>query len=340
MAAPGCSVVIVTWNTGDAIRPCLAALEAQGVPGLEVVVVDNASTDATLEHVAAELPGVLAIRLERNQGFAGAASRGVAATTADAVCLLNPDVVLGPGYLARCLQELAADPALGSVQGLLLRPGGTMVDSAGHLATRGRWVRNRGENQARDATSWVPADTFGVTAAAAVYRRAMLDDVSAVTGHVFDGAFFAYLEDVDLDWRARWRGWRSAVVDGAEAEHAHSGSGARALPWVQRHIIKNRILTLYRNEDAGNLLRYSPWILGQLAARLALAAVTAPSSLLGVVDALRLMPSQRGVRRAIRVARKVDAAAARAWFGPGGGLRGGLATRTPLPARPHPEKLG
>ena len=334
---PRLSVVVVSWNAADRLPAMLAGLREQDVDDLELVVVDNASVDGSIEVVEAQWPTAVIERLDRNSGFAAAASRGFELSSGEAVALLNYDVVLGPGYYERCLHELAARPDLGSVQGLLLRPGGRAVDSAGHSVSRGRWFRNRGENRPAPAGGLVPADVFGVTGAAGVYRRAMLVDVSEVTGGLFDPIFFAYLEDVDLDYRARWRGWESAVVDGATGEHERSGSGARRRPEIQRHIVKNRLLVLYRNESLGLLLADLPWVAGQLLARLAVAAATAPVSLLGVVDFLRSIPSQRAARRAIRASRRVEPAAMRSWLREGGG-NGGFGTRTrdaAPPARPR-----
>ncbi len=336
-ARPPLSVVVVTWNAAAQLPSMLRGLRQQGIEDIELVVVDNASDDDSIATVEREWPGAIVERRDSNTGFAFAASRGFELSRGAAVALLNYDVVLGDGYLRACLAELAVRPDLGSVQGLLLRHGGGTVDSAGHVVSRGRWFRNRGENQARGAAAWAPAAVFGVTGAAAVYRRAMLEDVAAVTGHLFDPSFFAYLEDVDLDYRARWRGWQAAVIDGARAEHVRSGSGARTRAYVQRHIIKNRLLVLYRNEDRRTLLRDLPWVAGQLLARLGFAAFTAPSALRGVADFVRLLPPQRRVRRAIRAARRVPPADIALWFH--AGTAGGFGTRTAGPA-PVPAAVG
>jgi GT2 family glycosyltransferase len=287
------------------------------LPAIELVVMDNGSTDGSAEIVESRWPGARVTRLGRNTGYAAAADRGIGETRGEYVALLNYDLRLQPGYLVSCLEALDADPGLGSAQGLLLRPGDAIVDSAGHAVSRGSWFRSRGEGRSRSEAEWAPAQVFGVTAAAAVYRRAMLEDVRAVAGHYLEADFFAYYEDVDLDWRARWRGWRAEVVAGAVATHMHSGSGGRHQAWVQRHIVKNRLLVIYRNIDSGSLLLLLPWIAAQLAARLLLALVSAPSSLLGVGDFIGLVPRHRAVRRRIRMGRTVSPRSLRAWFGAG-----------------------
>ncbi len=307
-------MVLVTWNATADLPDFVASLDLGAIPGLELIVVDNGSADGSAEMIERLHPAAHVIRLVENVGFAEAADRGIAESRGEAVALLNYDLRLHPGYLAHCTDALDQDLRLGSVQGILVRPGGQTLDSAGHVVTRGRWFRNRGENLAVGAGRWAPASTFGVTAAAAVYRRRMLDEVRDVAGHVFDRSFFAYLEDVDLDCRSRWLGWEAAVVDGATAEHAHSGSGARRTPAIQRHIVKNRLLVLYRNEDSGNLVRDLPWIAGQQIARWGLALLSSPSSLLGVWDFVRLRRQQRPIRAAVRRSRKISPAQMRSWF--------------------------
>ncbi|MHB8509954.1 MAG: glycosyltransferase family 2 protein [Candidatus Dormibacteria bacterium] len=315
--------MLVTWNAAVMLPACLASLRAQDLP-VDLVVVDNASSDGSLELVLRAWPSASVRRLDHNTGFAAAANVGAGMATTDYVALLNYDVVLDPGYLSSCVAALDSNPGAGSAQGLLLRPGRLLLDSAGHTVSRGRWVRNRGENQPLGSpAAWAPASVFGVTGAAAVYRRAMLEEVSSVTGHLFDPAFFAYLEDVDLDHRAAWLGWSALVVEGAVAEHVHSGSGARGSTLLQRHIIKNRLLVLYRNEDLGNLLRDLPWIAMLLSARLVVALLQYPGSLAGVADFYRLRRQQRGTRRAIMASRRVSAASMRAWY----------SDRTPLSSR-------
>lgn len=321
------SVIIVSWEAADDLPGCLSALQAQELGPDELIVVDNASKDGSCDVVARLWPTAQVLRMEENVGFAAAANRGITAARGDFIGLLNYDVRLGADYYARCLQRIRSDPRLGSVQGLLLRPGGRLIDSAGHVATRGRWMRSRGENQVVGSVP-LEAEIFGVAAAAGVYRLEMLEDVRAITGHYLEPAFFAYLEDVDLDWRARWRGWKSELVSDTRAEHHHSGSGARPRPAIQRHIVKNRLLLLYRNEAATALVRDLPWIAGQLLARWAAALVWAPSSLLGIVDALRLIPGQATVRRRIRDARRVQPRELRRWFRQPAAAAGGFASRT------------
>jgi GT2 family glycosyltransferase len=305
-------VVVVTWNAAADLPGFLASVRAQALDGVHLVCVDNASTDGSAEVLEGLWPGATVVRQDSNTGFAAAVNVGLATCVSEFVALLNYDVRLGDGYLTRCLDALRSDPRLGSVQGLLMLPDGR-VDSAGHLLGRARWPRNRGEGAAvREGL--VPAHTFGCTAAAAVYRRSALEDAAAVTGSVLEPAFFAYLEDVDLDWRLRRLGWEAAAIEGAVATHEHSGSGGRFLASIQRHIIKNRLLLLYRNESVGSLIQDLPWVAGQMIGRWLKALLTCPSSLLGITDFLALRRAQRRARQAIAATSVLSTSEMRRWL--------------------------
>src|SRR5262249_58653681 len=119
---------------------------------------------------------------------------------------------------------------IGSLSGKLLRgdpvEGPSVIDSAGHVLYRNRTALNRGENEPDRGQFDEPAEVFGVCAAAALYRRAMLEDVR-VGDDYFDSTFFAYLEDVDLDWRARLRGWKAWYAPAAVAIHERGHTGKR-----------------------------------------------------------------------------------------------------------------
>lgn len=298
------AVVVVSWNGGDDLRELVASIRRQTLPPAEVVVVDNGSSDGTPEWLSAE-PGVQLLRHPYNFGFAAAANRGVAATRSPLILLCNQDVVLDPEFLEAAGRRLGEDPRAGSVGGRLRRLGSKALDSTGHLLHSSGWVSNRGQGQPDDGRYGAAEEVFGVSAAAALYRREMLEDV-AIDGEVFCEAFFSYLEDVDLDWRARWRGWHSWYEPGATAAHRRGGSGLHRTASLERHVLANRVLLLVRNAPAG-------WwsgprviqLLGLMAMRLGLALGRHPASTLGIWDAALMLSEQMRVRRRIRGGRLV-----------------------------------
>src|SRR5207249_51848 len=131
------------------------------------------------------------------------------------------------------------------------------IDSAGHVMYRNLWPTNRGEGEPDDPEFDRSAEVFGVCAAAGLYRRLMLDDI-AIDGEIFDSSFFAYQEDVDVDWRARLRGWRSWYEANAIAMHERGGTGLWFSSAIQRHILKNRILMGIKNDGGPYLYRRLP----------------------------------------------------------------------------------
>ncbi len=156
-----------------------------------------------------------------------------------------------------------------------------------------------------------------ICAAAALYRRAMLEDVR-VADEYFDSRFFAYLEDVDLDWRARLLGWTAYYVPAAVAYHERGHKGKRRMKHagVLRHSLKNRYLMMLKNDRFADLLRDLPAIVGMEALRALDYAVTHPGALRGYADLVRLIGPALRSRRAIQGRRRVAAPALRRWMAP------------------------
>jgi GT2 family glycosyltransferase len=278
-----------------------------------VVVVDNGSTDGSLAWLRRQ-PDLKLITNEVNTGFAAANNQGIRATTGEIVMLLNTDVELAPDYLELCVRRFD-DAGVGSVTGKLLRadpPG--VIDSTGHTVFGLGWAENRGEMLA-DAGYDEPGEVFGVCAAAALYRRAALES-AVVDSEYLDETFFSYIEDVDLDWRLRWMGWRAWYEPRAAAVHHRHGSGARRSPAIMRHILKNRILTVVKNYDGGSLITNLPGLTIFTAIKTVDFARDHPTAVLGLLDAVRLMPTALRRRREMRLRRLTRPDQMRTWLQP------------------------
>jgi N-acetylglucosaminyl-diphospho-decaprenol L-rhamnosyltransferase len=209
-------VVIPTWNGRDMLAQALRAL-AQEPAG--VIVVDNASEDGTAQRVRREFPDVRLLELERNVGFGAAVNAGVATSTADAVVLVNNDVVVEPGFVASITAPLA-DPEVGMVAGLTTIPGTGAVDGFGIELDRGLAAYNRG----RGGT--VPGRLAMPSGGAAAYRRAAFMSIGG-----FDLRLFAYGEDVDLGLRLRAAGWHAAEAPDARGVHLGGATAGVDSPW-------------------------------------------------------------------------------------------------------------
>jgi len=263
------SVVLVTWGSADVLPVALAALAASVPPPAELVVVDNASADASVALVEAfaergAIPTRI-VRRETNTGFAAAANAGIAESRQPFVFLLNPDVRLLPETLAELHSTLSIAPDdVAAAGGKLLRASGTelapteIVDSTGIVMTRRGRHFDRGADEP-DHEQWdALGEVFGITGAAVLFRRAALE-AAKVDGEVFDEDFFAYREDVDLAWRLRGFGWRAIYDPHAVAYHRRTVVPERRRTLsreVNLHSVKNRFLLRIHHADLGWLLRF------------------------------------------------------------------------------------
>ncbi|OMC64126.1 glycosyl transferase [Paenibacillus odorifer] len=279
------SVHIVTYNSADDIIDCLEAVMAQDYPIEKIVVVDNASSDDCAEKVNIffnaidkgaffsnsleeldlfnsqankEAPtSLLLIQNQKNTGFAPAHNQAIAATETDYVLVLNPDLTLAPDYISRLIAQMEANPQIGSATGmLLLKADHGSVDSTGLRMNKARRAFDRGAGE--PAELWKQSGTvFGVSGAAAMYSRRMIEDVS-VDGEFFDADFFAYKEDVDVAWRAQlfgWKGYYDAEAIGYH-ERGWKTSGRSTKPmFIRRISYINRYKMIYKNESARTMLK-------------------------------------------------------------------------------------
>jgi N-acetylglucosaminyl-diphospho-decaprenol L-rhamnosyltransferase len=209
-------VVIPTWNARDMLARALRAL-AEEPAG--VIVVDNASRDGTGALVRREFPHVRLLQLERNVGFGSAVNAGVRASSADAVVLVNNDVIVEPGFVAAITAPLA-EAGVGMVAGLTTIPGSDAIDGFGIELDRALAAYNRGRCGAPPGRLAMPSG------GAAAYRRSAFAGVGG-----FDERLFAYGEDVDLGLRLRAAGWRAEAAPDARGVHLGGATAGVDSPW-------------------------------------------------------------------------------------------------------------
>ena len=307
---PQVSIVIVTWNSSPWIQRCLAAVHRQTVEH-EVIVVDNASSDDSAQ-IAASAANL--IPNDTNRGFAAAANQGIRASNGEFVLVLNPDCFPEPDYSAKLIDVLR--DRVGSATGKLLQAGEVArVDSKGIRMTRtGRHLDI--EQGVLDDASAEMREVFGVSGAAAMYRRDFLEDV-AIDGEYFDEDFFAYREDADLSWRGQLFGWRAMYIPGAVAYHVRrvTPDRRRSLPpLINMHSVKNRFLLRWKNEGGYLALRNLPFEIARDVVTIGAVLTIERSSL----PALTWLWSNRrriqAKRRAIQSRRRVADRELARWF--------------------------
>ena len=284
------AVVIVSWNSSAFLPECLGSLRRLRRPAAEIVVADNGSTDGAADLVRRDFPEIDLIECGANLGFCRANNLGIARTRSPFVLVLNPDTRLAPDFLEHLLPAFD-DPRVGMAAAKLLRFDGKTLDSAGQILGRSRQPKDRGYGRTDRGQFDRDEEVFGVCGAAALYRRAMLESIADPGGGYFDEAFFAFYEDLDLAWRAHRRGWKAVYRHRAVGHHARGGSarGPHILrrfaallgrdPEIRFHVVKNRYLTILRNDTRRDYLRNAPFILARDAATAALLLFTSPGVL-------------------------------------------------------------
>jgi len=284
------SVVIVTWNSAAFLPDCLDSLRALERPPAQVVVVDSASADNSLELVNRHYPEARIDRCPENVGFCAGNNRGIRVATSPFVLALNPDTILEPRFLEELLPAFD-DPAVGLAAPKLLRFDRTTLDSAGQLLSRSRRPLDRGYGRPDRGQFDRDETVFGVCGAAALYRRAMLESIADPGEAYFDEAYFAFGEDLDLAWRAGRLGWTTAYRHRAVGYHARGGTASgneRLRRWtaflgrsreVRYHVLKNRYLCILRNDSVAGYLGNLPFVLGRDLTILCLVLASSPGLL-------------------------------------------------------------
>ena len=292
------AIVILNWNGLGYLQDCLASLQAQTYTDWQVIVVDNGSTDGSVEWVAENFPQARLIRNETNMGFAAPNNQAIRASDAEYIVTLNNDTRADPRWLEALVSAADEHPDVGMCMSKMLfadRPQdinstGISLDPVGIA-----WDRRGGEPD--DDRETEPVEILGPCAGAALYRRAMLDQIG-----LFDEDFFAYLEDVDLAWRARLAGWRCLHVPTARVYHVHSATAVEGSPFKNRLLGRNKVWLIAKNYPMPRLLLYLPLILLYDGAAVLYTLIMRKdtSSLLGRLEGLARLPAMWRKRRAIQ----------------------------------------
>jgi len=248
---PGVTVCIVTYNSANDIEVCLKAVMSQTWPAIDIVVVDNASGDNTVEIVSSMIEEDRVVLNEENIGFAAGQNLAIAQSRFPYVLVLNPDVVLEKDYVRKLVERAESNPSIGSATGcLVIKSNPESIDSAGLEMNVLRRASERGAGRAVQEFQEAE-EVFGVSGAAALYSRRMIEAIS-VDGQFFDEDFFAYKEDVDVAWRANllgWKAWYEPQARGLHGRNWGSRKDRKRIPnKVRQHSHQNRYLMILKNE--------------------------------------------------------------------------------------------
>jgi len=245
-------IVIPTWNGKQLLGPCLASICNQSFTSFRVIVVDNGSTDGSADYIRAGFPEVRLIGLDANRGFSAAVNAGIAAGEAPLIFLLNNDTELAPDCLAKLAAAAAGSDDDFFAPKMLSFHQREILDGAGDGFLRGG-VGYRLGTMERDSEVYNRSRrVFGACGGAALYRRAMFDRVG-----LFDEDYFAYLEDVDFNFRANRAGFTCRYVPAARVFHIGSAtSGSRINSFTVRLSTRNNFFLLLKNYPWSFFIRF------------------------------------------------------------------------------------
>lgn len=263
------TIIIPSHNRADLLYRCLTSVKQYAPADTEILVVDDASPNHSVSRTARAFSGVRVLRLERRRGFCTAVNAGIRAARHPIVELLNDDTEVSAGWAEAALKHFT-DPRIAAVAPLVLRgiPGEQgpsapcCIDSAGDRYFLGGIAGKRGHGQPLSFCYLQGGEVFGVSAAAAFYRRDALMDVGA-----FPEEFGAYFEDVDVSFRLHWAGHRLIYEPASRVWHRVSASHGKAARRLLEQQSRNEERVFWRNMPNGDLLRAVPWHAAVLTAK-------------------------------------------------------------------------
>ncbi len=303
MTTPRTAAIIPNYNGAAFLRPCIEALLAQGYNRLDIIVVDNASTDNSLD-ILAEFPSVTVIRMQTNTGFGTAVNVGIRATGNPYIALVNNDAIVQPGWLDALEAFLDATPqAAAAAPKVIFATAGNIIDSCGDLCTPYGFPRKRGHFDTDTGQYDTTAEVFSVSAVATIFRRDMFDSIG-----FFDENFFAYYEDVELGLRARLAGWQFYCVPSATTLHRYSATSGRQVKLGLEEVYIHLTGMMLKTAPTALLLRHLPSVLlfhSAIIAGVAIARLRRRSRL-PKVPVTRFIPAMLAQRKATQKLRVIS----------------------------------
>lgn len=249
------TIIIPNYNGLRFMEPCLRSLGEQTARDFKVLVVDNGSTDGSVEWLKEKQ--VPTIFLPENTGFSGAVNTGIQAADTPYVILLNNDIEADSHYVEELERAICRSEKIFSVSCKMIQMyNPTLMDDAGDMYSVLGWAYQRGVGRPVDRYT-KPRRVFSACAGAAIYRRKVLDEIG-----LFDEMHFAYLEDIDLGYRAKLLGYDNLYCPDAVVYHVGSGtSGSKYNSFKVRLAARNNVYLNYKNMRAWQLLLNSPFLL-------------------------------------------------------------------------------
>ena len=242
------TVVIPNYNGLRFMEPCMAALEKQNCKDFEILVVDNGSSDGSVEWLKThQYPTIF---LEENTGFSGAVNVGIKASKTPFVLLLNNDTEVEPDFIGEMIKAIRRSDKIFAVSSKMVQMyHKELMDDAGDMYSVLGWAYQRGVGRSSKGYNR-EREVFSACAGAAIYRREVFEQIG-----YFDEMHFAYLEDIDVCYRAKIFGWHNRYCPTAVVYHVGSGtSGSKYNAFKVRLAARNNVYLNYKNMPLFQLL--------------------------------------------------------------------------------------
>ena len=239
---PLISTVILNWNGKDYLDHCIRSVKEQTYPNMEIILVDNASTDGSMEHIRQQFPDLHVVVNPKNLGYGGGNNRGVQEAKGEYIFVLNSDTEIEKQCLQWLWGGIELDRSIGvTTPKILLYDQRDTIDAAGLTIYRDGLSIGRGRLEPAQGYDQTEEVFFG-SGCASLFRKEMLDEIG-----LWDSDFFAYAEDTDLGWRARLAGWRAYYVPKAIVYHHHSKKFGTYSATKAFLVERNRIWVAWKN---------------------------------------------------------------------------------------------
>ncbi|MCL7476039.1 MAG: glycosyltransferase [ANME-2 cluster archaeon] len=233
---------MLNWNGKQYLETCLSSLVKQDYPSLEIIFVDNGSSDGSIEFVEQNYPHVIIVSHSTNLGFAQGINSGIKVSRGKYLATINNDAEADPEWISRLVNVLESDSQIGCCASKMLRYyDRNVIDSAGVEIYQNGNAYDRGANEKDTGQYDSQVEVFGACAGAALYRRQMLDEIGC-----FDKDYFVYFEDVDLSFRMHLFGWKCVYVPDAIVYHMHSATSKQASPFKLFYLERNKLWNMWK----------------------------------------------------------------------------------------------
>jgi len=312
------SVVIPNWNRHSETLECIKSVLLQDYASVEVIVVDNGSTDGSVEAIKKIYPKVKVVENKTNQGFARASNQGIRESKGEYVLTLNNDAVAEKNWITELVKasESRKDVGMCASKMVFMQDEST-INSTGIIPFKTGYAIDRGFGERDKGQYELQEEVFGPCAGAALYRRDALEDVK-LDEMYFDEDYFCYSEDADLAWRMQLAGWKCRYVPTAKVRHTHSSTSIEGSALKTYYMKRNSFATTIKNSSTKNLILYAPFIAAYNAVvfpfYLMMGGGSATAFAKAVVDTLLSMKRTLEKRRRIQPQRKAESKDVDKWF--------------------------